>query len=83
MGSMELQDDSWRTDGSGRVLEGFVRNQGDAGVSPDYLERVLSQLEFLPSGMEVDHADMNVVYLALAETLGRRSPSCIRHSPCR
>ncbi len=55
------------------VLQSLIRNQGDGwDFTLDYLERVLGQLEFLPAGLEVEFEELHAVYLALAETLGRR-----------
>jgi len=72
LGSVELID----ADGEPTalfVLQGFVRNQGDGwGFTLDYLDRVVGQLEFLPAGVDADYVELHVVYLVLAETLGRR-----------
>jgi maltose alpha-D-glucosyltransferase / alpha-amylase len=72
LGSVELRDEGGQPTALG-VLQGFVRNQGDGwSFTLDYLERVLSQLEFLPQDIEPDHAEVHIVYLALAGTLGQR-----------
>jgi len=72
LGSVEMLDSDGTPTAIG-VLQGFVRNQGDGwGFTLDYLDRVLSQLEFLPQHIDPDHRDLHIVYLALAETLGRR-----------
>ncbi|MCP5364978.1 MAG: maltose alpha-D-glucosyltransferase [Hyphomicrobiales bacterium] len=55
------------------VLQGFVRNQGEGWeFTVDYLDRIVGQLEFLPTGVEVDSAELHATYLQLAEDLGRR-----------
>ena len=71
-GSVEMRDgDGVPT--SLLTLQGFVRNQGDGWeFSLDHLDRLLGQLEFLPSGVEADPSELYDVFLALTETLGRR-----------
>ena len=55
------------------ILQGFVRNQGDGWeFTLDHLDRVLGQLEFVPSSIDHDPVELYGVYLPLAETLGRR-----------
>ena len=72
LGSVEMRDAEGRPTAIG-VLQGFVRNQGDGwGFTLDYLDRVLGQLEFLPADVHPERKELHVMYLALAETLGRR-----------
>jgi maltose alpha-D-glucosyltransferase/alpha-amylase len=72
LGSVEIVDDKGVPTALA-ILQGFVRNQGDGwGFTLDYLDRVVSQLEFLPTGVEVDHVDLHTMYVTLADTLGRR-----------
>ncbi|HYN37873.1 MAG TPA: alpha-glucosidase C-terminal domain-containing protein, partial [Rhodospirillales bacterium] len=55
------------------VLQGFVRNQGDGWeFTLDHLDRLLGQLEFLPSGVAADPVELYQVFMTLTETLGRR-----------
>ncbi|MBL8666791.1 MAG: maltose alpha-D-glucosyltransferase [Rhodospirillales bacterium] len=71
-GSVEMRDgDGVPT--SLLTLQGFVRNQGDGWeFTLDHLDRLLGQLEFLPSGVDADLGELYEVYLTMAETLGRR-----------
>ena len=55
------------------VLQGFVRNQGDGwSFALDYLDRVLGQLEMVPTSIEVDVEDLHAMFRALSQTLGTR-----------
>ncbi|MFO1119585.1 MAG: putative maltokinase [Rhodospirillales bacterium] len=71
-GSVEMRDGGGVAT-SLLTLQGFVRNQGDGWeFTLDHLDRLLGQLEFLPSGVEADPNELYDVYLAMAETLGWR-----------
>jgi maltose alpha-D-glucosyltransferase/alpha-amylase len=55
------------------VLQGFVRNQGDGwSFALDYLDRVLGQLEMVPTSIEVNKEDLHAMFRALSQTLGTR-----------
>jgi maltose alpha-D-glucosyltransferase/alpha-amylase len=55
------------------VLQGFVRNQGDGwSFTLDYLDRVLGQLEMVPTSIEVNQEDLHAMFRALSQTLGTR-----------
>ena len=55
------------------VLQGFVRNQGDGWTfALDYLNRVLGQLEMVPTSIDFDVEDLHAMFRALSQTLGTR-----------
>jgi len=71
-GSVEMRDGDG-TPTALLILQGFVRNQGDGwAFTLDHLDRLLGQLEFLPSGVEAEPTELYEVFLGMAETLGRR-----------
>ncbi len=65
------------------VLQGFVRNQGDGWeFTLDHLDRVLGQLEFLPSGVDADPAELYGEFCRWRKRSVDASPSCIARSRC-
>ncbi len=72
LGSVEMIDADGKPTAIA-VLQGFVRNQGDGWwFTLDYLDRVLGQLEMVPTSIEVDVEDLHAMFRGLAQTLGTR-----------